>query len=381
VLNERERREGRKLQPEREVTMSGRLRSESRWAEIDLGVIRHNVRTVIDALPPAARLLAVIKANGYGHGAIPVGRAMLEAGADMLAVSTPQEAVELRDVCPPDRILALGGLTPVQAGAAVAAGCAVTCHSRELADALDTAARPGMRVPVHLKVDSGMGRLGCAPAEAAALARHIAGAPRLRLAGVFTHFASAECDEAFTREQFERFQGVLDGLEVDPGLRHACNSAAALRYPDMALDAVRCGLALYGYDWPGVRPALALRALVTQVKEVQPGGTVGYGRIWRAERMARIATVAIGYEDGVFRRRSNRGTVAVCGHKVSLVGRVSMDQVTVDVTVAPDVRAGDVATIIGDGISATEVGEWSDTVSYEILTSLGTRVRRVYLDS
>ena len=381
MLSEHDRSEGEAVRAGREIPDPGRSRSESRWAEIDLGAIRFNVRQVIDALPADARLLAVIKANGYGHGAVAVGRAMLEAGADMLAVSTPQEAVELRDVCPPERILALGGLTPGQAGVAIEAGCAVTCHSWELADALEAAARPGMRVPVHLKVDTGMGRLGCAPGEAAALARHIARAPRLRLAGVFTHFASAESDDAFTREQFERFQRVLDGLDVDPGLRHACNSAAALRYPGMALDAVRCGLALYGYEWPGLRPALALRALVTQVKEVQPGGTVGYGRTWRAERATRIATVAIGYEDGVFRRRSNRGSVAVCGRRVPLVGRVSMDQATVDVTAIPEVRAGDVATIIGEGISAAEVGEWSDTVCYEILTSLGTRVRRVYLDS
>jgi alanine racemase len=353
---------------------------DSRWAEIDLGAIRHNVSRLQRRLPLGAAVIAVIKANGYGHGACEVARAALEGGAALLAVSTPLEACELAGICEPERVLALGGLVPDQAPDAVAAGCAVICHSEEMIDALEAAAVPGRPVAVHLKVDTGMSRLGCAPAEAPALAHRIAHSPRLRLAGIMTHFASSESDEPFTRGQYTCFQDVLAALDVDPGMRTACNSAAALRHPEMALDGVRCGIAIYGYESPDLRPALRLKALVTQVKEIKPGTTVGYGRTWTAARPTLIATVAIGYEDGVFRSRSNRGEVVVRGRRVPLIGRVSMDQITLDVSSVPDVRPGDVATLIGDGISAEEVGEWSGTLCYEVLTSLGTRVRRIYTD-
>jgi alanine racemase len=324
------------------------------------------------------RFIAVVKADGYGHGAGAVGRAALEAGAWGLAVSTTDEAASLVPLVEPDRLLALGGLTPCEAGQAAAVGCAVTCHSLELADALEAAAPPGRRLPVHLKVDTGMGRLGCAPDEAPALARRLAGSGRLRLAGVFTHFASADCEPEFTQEQFARFGRVLKALDVDPGLRHAANSAAVLRHPETALDAVRCGIALYGYGDPGLRPALSLRAAVTQVKEVPAGAAVGYARTWVAPRATRVATIAVGYGDGVLRRRSNRGEVVIRGRRAPLIGRVSMDQVTADVGEVPGVRAGDWATLIGEGITADEVADWSGTIAYEVLTSIGRRVERVY---
>jgi alanine racemase len=294
-----------------------------------------------------------------------------------LAVSTLEEAAAFRGI-EPDRLLALGGLAPNEAGEAAGAGCAVTCHSHELADALESAQGPGGRLPVHLKVDTGMGRLGCPVSEAGQLAGRLARSSRLRLAGVYTHLASAESDEAFTREQFDRFSRFLDALDVDPGLRHAANSAAALRYPEMGLDAVRCGIALYGCEWPGLRPALRLRATITQVKELPIGSSVGYGRTWVAARPARVATVAIGYEDGVLRSRSGRGEVVVGGRRAPLVGRVSMDQITLDVTDVPGAKAGDMVTLIGDGISAEQVAEWSGSISYEVLTALGGRVTRVH---
>jgi alanine racemase len=320
----------------------------------------------------------VVKADGYGHGAQAVARAALEAGAWGLAVSTLEEAAAFRGTVEPDRLLALGGLAPNEAVEAAAAGCAITCHSHELADALESVRGPGDRLPVHLKVDTGMGRLGCSVADGGELARRLARSSRVRLAGIYTHLASAETDEAFTLKQFDRFSRFLDGLDVDPGLRHAANSAAALRYPEMGLDAVRCGIALYGCEWPDLRPALRLRATITQVKTIQTGSSVGYGRTWVAARPARVATVAIGYEDGVLRSRSGRGEVVVRGHRAPLIGRVSMDQITLDVTDVPEAKAGDMVTLIGDGISAEQVAEWSGTISYEVLTALGGRVTRVY---
>ncbi|HYY74235.1 MAG TPA: alanine racemase [Solirubrobacterales bacterium] len=349
-----------------------------RWAEVDLDAIRHNVRFLRERLPAATRLVAVVKGQAYGHGATPVARTALDAGAWGVGVATLAEAEELQGLCAGERLLLLGGLAPCQAAEAARVGCAVACGSEELAAALAEAGGADRPVPVHLKVDTGMGRLGCAPGEAAELARRIQSAGGLQLAGIFTHFASAESDEEFTAAQFTRFQSTLAHLDGGAGLRHACNSAAALRYPAMALDAVRCGIALYGCEWPGLRPALRLCALVTHVKRVPAGAGIGYGQTWHAERDSVIATIGIGYEDGVLRSRSSRGDVVVRGRRAPLVGRVSMDQITIDVTDVPGVQAGDVATLIGDGITAEEVGEWSGTNCYEVLTSIGSRVERVY---
>jgi alanine racemase len=234
-----------------------------------------------------------------------------------------------------------------------------------------------------MKIDTGMGRFGCSPEEAPALAKFIDESSGLRLAGTWTHFASSESDEARTRGQFELFMDTLAHLGVDPGMRHACNSAGALNHPDFALDAVRSGISVYGCEWPGTQPAMALRSVVTHVKTVEKGATVGYGSLWRAPGKARVATVAIGYADGVHRARANRGHVLVRGRRAPLVGMVSMDAITLDVTEVPGVQVGDVATLIGqDGdqrITAEEAAEWSDTISYEVLTSIGPRVERRYI--
>lgn len=357
-----------------------------RWAEIDLSAIRDNVAAVAAGLPPGTRLIAVVKADAYGHGALPVGRAALEAGAWGLAVSTLAEAAQLVGLLARDRILVLGGLVPEDAAAAADLGVAVMGHRLDLARALaGAAAGRGVRLPVHLKVDTGMSRLGCRPEEALQLARLITESGSLRLAGTFTHFACSDTDEAFTRAQAGRFQAVLSeltGAGIDPGLRHAGNSSAALRYPDLGLDAVRVGIALYGCESDRVRPALALRALITHVKTVPPGAAVGYGATWRAERETVVATAALGYADGVLRARSNRGHVLVRGRRAPLIGRVSMDATTLDVTGIPGVSVGDVATFIGaDGgerITAEQVGAWSETISYEVLTGIGGRVERHY---
>jgi alanine racemase len=235
-------------------------------------------------------------------------------------------------------------------------------------------------VPVHLKIDTGMGRFGCAPEDAPALARLADDSRGTRLAGTWTHFAKSESDDAMTRRQFDQFLDTLSRFEVSPGLRHICNSAGVLNHPDFALDAVRCGIAIYGCEWPGTKPALALRAAITHLKTVEKGATVGYGSLWRAPERTRVATVAIGYADGVHRARANRGDVLVRGRRAPLVGMVSMDAITLDVGDVPDVKVGDTATLIGrDGdqvITAEEVATWSGTISYEVLTSIGPRVER-----
>lgn len=348
-----------------------------RWAEIDLGAISANCERILSHLPRGTRLIAVVKANGYGHGAVPVAHAALEGGATGLGVATLEEAAQIRGLVDPEHILVMGGLTPSHAAAAAATGCSIAVSNRELAETLDRSAQP---VPVHLKVDTGMGRFGAAPEDAPALARYIDESRGMRLAGTWTHFAKSESDDEMTRRQFDLFMDVLSRVEAGPGIRHACNSAGALNHPDFALDAVRCGIAIYGCEWPGTRPGLSLRSVVTHLKTVDKGATVGYGSLWRAPATSRIATVAIGYADGVHRSRANRGFVLVRGRRAPLVGMVSMDAITLDVTDIPGVALGDAATLIGrDGeqvITAEEVAEWSGTISYEVLTSIGHRVER-----
>jgi alanine racemase len=308
-----------------------------------------------------------------------VARAALNGGAWGLAVATLEEADELTGLVKPERVLVMGGLPPRHAGAAAATGCSIGISSLESAKVLGDRNEV---VPVHLKIDTGMGRFGCRPEDAAAIAKFIDQAPSLRLAGTWTHFASADSDEPLTRKQFDRFTSALETFEVEPGLRHACNSAGAHKFPGFALDAVRTGIALYGCEWPGTRPALTLRSVVTHLKTVAPGDTVGYGATWRATTRTPVATIAIGYADGVHRARSNRGHVLIRGHRAPVVGVVSMDAIAVDASNVPGIQVGDVVTLIGhdeaDHIKAEEVAAWSETISWEVLTSIGQRVERRY---
>ena len=319
----------------------------------------------------------MVKANGYGQGAVPVAHAALEGGATGLGVATLEEAAQVRGLVDHEQILVMGGMLPAQAKAAAASGCSIAVSGRELAEALGGSERP---VPVHLKIDTGMGRFGCAPEDAPALAQLIDESRGTRLAGTWTHFASSESDAEMTKRQFGLFLDTLARFEVGPGMRHACNSAGALNHPKFALDAVRCGIAIYGCEWPGTQPALALRSNITHLKTVEKGATIGYGATWRASGPTRVATVAIGYADGVHRARANRGHGLVRGRRAPLIGMVSMDAITLDVSDVPGVQVGDVATLIGrDGdevITAEEVAGWSNTISYEVLTSIGSRVER-----
>jgi len=343
---------------------------------VDLGALRSNVERLRRRLPSATRFIAVVKANGYGHGARAVAQAALAAGAWGLAGVTLEEAAEVRDLLQPERILVLGPLLPEDAPEAAAAGYALGVSSLELVRALADAAG-SRRVPVHLKLDTGMGRYGAQVPEFEAIARYVTNEPRLELAGTWSHLASAGFDAEYSQAQYERFMAATEGL---PGIRHLANSAGAARYP---LDAVRIGIALYGCEDPFCKPALQLRARVGHLKTVPVGMSIGYGRTWTADRPTRIATVTIGYADGVHRVRANRGEVLVRGTRAPLIGAVSMDSITLDVSALPEVKVGDTATLIGadgDGeISAQEVATWSETITYEVLTSIGRRVARSYL--
>ena len=335
---------------------------------------------ILEHLPRGTELFAVVKANGYGHGAVPVAHAAIEGGATRLAVATLEEAAQLRGLVDPEDILVMGGILPSQAHVAASSGCSLAVSSRELAEAL---AKTERNVPVHLKIDTGMGRFGCAPEDAPELARFIHGSSGVQLAGTWTHFAKSESDAEMTKRQLELFVETVSRFDVSPGMRHVCNSAGARLHADFALDGVRCGIAIYGCEWPGTRPALALRAAITHLKTVEKGATVGYGSLWTATATSRVATVAIGYADGVHRARANNGEVLVRGKRAPLIGMVSMDAITLDVTDVPGVQVGDTATLIGrdgdEAITAEDVAGWSKTISYEVLTSIGPRVERRYL--
>jgi len=332
-------------------------------------------------------VMAVVKANAYGHGAVPAAQAALAGGASWLGVSSVQEGIELRKAGLTAPILNLGYTPPVALSAAIAANLSLTLFD---ADSLVRFKAAATAIGVHVKLNSGMNRLGAEPDEAIALATAVHQDPRLRLEGFWTHLASAEEDAVFTREQLRRYleaRSALAGAGVSGFHSHAANSAALLRFPEARLDLVRAGLILYGVrpvrDWddlPGLRPVLRWQTIVTNVQTVPSGGTVGYGRRFTANKPARIATIAVGYADGLHRQLSNRGRALVRGQAAPIAGTISMDQAALDVTALPQVEVGDVVTLIGtDGqatMTAHDLAEAAGTIPYEVLCAISSRVLR-----
>ena len=364
------------------------------WLDVDLDAIAENVRALQSWVSPRTRMAAVVKAQGYGAGAERVARAALGAGATWLAVARVHEGFELREAGLDAPILVLNRTDPAEADLAVRAGLAVTVDGEEVVRALGVAAaRHGRRAAVHLKVDTGLHRFGVEPERALPLARYLASIEGVDVQALYTHFASAdEPDSSFTREQLARFQRVTEDL-ADAGYRfpilHAANSAATLGVPEAHLDLVRLGLTLYGTSPSGLmpeglqlRPAVALRARVARVMELSVGEGVGYGQTWRAQRPTRLALVSAGYADGVSRRLSNRGRALIQGREVPLVGRVSMDMTTIDITAVPGVDVGAVVTFFGrDGsaeVSLSQFAAAAETIPHEAMTLIGGRVARVY---
>lgn len=360
------------------------------WAEIDLGAIRDNVRAMRAVLHEPTQLMAVVKADAYGHGACAVARAALEAGAASLGVATTDEGQELRRSGIRSPILLLGYTPPEDAETAVAHDLSVTVFQREAARALGAAAsRAGRPARVHVKIDTGMGRIGVGPADAVALVRDISGYGGLVVEGVCTHFATAdEADLAAARRQWETFRHVLRALEGERlpcGIRHAANSAALFALPEAHLDLVRVGLALYGIP-PArhlagtvpLRPVMRLLARVGHVKRVAGGTPIGYGHTYRAPQETTIATIAVGYGDGYPRLAGGTGEVVLGGSRVRIAGRVSMDQCTIDAMDLP-VSVGDVVELWGETLSVTDVAEAAQTIPYEVLTGVSRRVPRVFV--
>jgi len=369
------------------------LEGRPTFAEVSLAALRQNCRQAARLVGPAVGVIAVVKADGYGHGAVPAARAFLEGGAGALGVSMVAEGLELRRAGIAAPIVVLGGAFPGEEAAVVRHALAAAVWTLETGRALAMAARTaGRTAAVHLKVNTGMARLGCEPEEVVELGCALAAELHLDVAGVFSHFASADAvDTATARAQLARFAAVVEALAaagIRPPSVHLANSAAVLSEPAAHFTMVRPGLMLYGYA-PAphlagrvpLAPAMRLRSAVAQARRVPAGTAVGYGGTWRAERDSTIATLPLGYADGYHRVASNRAAMQVRGRRVPVAGRVCMDHVMLDVTDVPGVEAGDPVTVFGPGaVTADEVAAWCDTIAYEVLTSVGKRVPRVYVE-
>lgn len=351
-------------------------------ARIDLSAVRHNVRALL-ARAGGARLMAVVKADAYGHGAVPVARAALDAGADSLAVVTAEEGAELREAGVEAPILVFTDLLPEKLALAAAHGLTVTAHS--LRSARCIAAVPGLRA--HLKVNTGMNRWGVAPEEVGA-ARRVLGD---RLAGVYTHLASADSDPDATHRQLDVFDGVLKAHPFGGMPVHAANSAATLWHPRARHDLVRPGVAVYGLHpggdagdpcEEGLRPVMSLVSYVAAVRRLEPGDGVSYGLTFRAEEPVYAATVPCGYAEGYRRTLSGRGAALVRGRRRPVLGRVTMDAVVLGVD--EEVEVGDEVVLLGEQdagrVGAEELGRLAGTINYEITTGVDPRrVERLYL--
>lgn len=350
------------------------VRCRTTRAEIDLDALSHNLRVVRDHAG-GARVFGVIKADGYGHGLTQVARELVASGADGLAVALVEEGLALRAAGVAAPILVLNGLYGDGHDAVVEAGLTPCVY-----DDADAAAFAARGVGVHVKVDTGMTRLGVRDLDAF-LGRH----PRLRIEGLMTHLADAERDPAATDAQLDAFDAAIARVRAQghAPMRHAANSAGALLRPRSRYDLVRAGVALYGVrPTPDalldLRPVMRLIAPVARVAEIPPGTAVGYGRTWTSRRPSRIATIALGYGDGYLRALSNVGHAVVGGVRCPLAGRVSMDLIGVDVTDAPSVARGDEAVLIGPELRAEEVAEAAGTIAYEVLSGVSPRVPRIY---
>jgi alanine racemase len=360
------------------------------WAEIDLDAIAHNVRALAGRAAPA-RLYAIVKANAYGHGAVAVGRTAIEAGAAGLGVVCVDEGEELRLAGIEAPVLVVGYTTVGEADRIVELRLTPVVGSMQMALALSRAAASrSVTQKIHLELESGLNRHGLPLEELVAFAEGVRALPGLEVEGLFTHFAAAEeGDAAFTRSQYDALMAASARLPWIP-LRHCAASASVLNAPDMRLDLVRAGLAIYGYEpAPGIagglelRQALALKSRVARVIEVARGGSVGYGRTWVAERQSTIALIMCGYADGYRRALSGKASVLVRGHRAPIAGRIAMDMCMADVTDIPGVALDDEVVLLGtqgdERIDVDELAELAGTISWEMLAGISARVPRIYL--
>lgn len=368
------------------------------WAEINLANLEHNYRALRGMLPRGCRFVGVVKANAYGHGAIPVAKKLEKLGAEYLAVACLDEAVELREAGITAPILMLGPTPSVFAEDLLKYDVTQAVQDLDSAIALsESASKANKLLKIHIKVDTGMSRLGFLCDEkninkAAEEIVKVCTLPNLEAEGIFTHFANADGDEEYSMRQLIRFMDVVDKLAAENvkfEIRHCAASAAVLNYPCAHLDMVRPGIALYGHypdpsceglDGPGLLPVMTLKTRIVAVRELSAGTCISYGCTHTLKRDSRVAVLPIGYADGMERLLSNRTEMLVNDQRVPVLGRVCMDMCMVDVTDLPEVAVNDVVTVFGPEIPLEEKADTVGTIQYEMLCGVSRRVPRVYLD-
>lgn len=364
------------------------------WADIDLGALARNYARLVQYAN--SEVMPVVKANAYGHGAIPVVRTLREAGAKRFGVALLEEALEIKAAFPDLSLMVLGVTPPEASDRMVQYDIIPEIDCLDNAKALsDAAVAQGKTATLHIKVDTGMGRVGFRPDETEDILA-VASLPGLFIEGIYMHFATADdSDLAFAREQLALFHDlcrILTERSLSIPIRHAANSAAFIQLPESHLELARPGAIMYGLPpsavvgyGAGVEPVLSWKAKITHLKTINPGETVSYGRSFRAAVPTRVATIPLGYADGLRRSLSNKGEVLLRGKRVRIIGRVCMDQAMLDVTEVPEAVVGDTVTLLGaDGeerIDAAALAEMMDTINYEVLCGISWRVPRIYHQS
>ncbi|MDD3839293.1 MAG: alanine racemase [Clostridia bacterium] len=365
------------------------------WVEIDLGALRNNLKEICMNLKDnSCVIMAIVKANAYGHGACTVARTALKYGAFCVGVATPEEGIALREDGIEQPILVLGGILPQQAKLAAQYDLIQTIFTPEALRALDREGqRLGKKVKVHIKIDTGMGRIGVRNGdELNCLLQCIKSCSHIDVEGIYTHFSESDIeDRSYTIRQFQLFNAAVEqvrGAGITPRYLHAANSGAIIGYPEAHFNLVRAGIIMYGY-YPShqvekrldLKPVLSWKTKVVHLKTASVGESISYGRTYTTKKPTKIATVRVGYADGYNRLLSNKGYMLVNGAKAPVIGRVCMDQCMLDVTDIDDVQIGDTVTIIGsDGgleVTADHLADLCDTISYEILTGISSRVPRM----
>ena len=355
------------------------------FAQISLSAFERNVNAIASRLPAGTRLIALLKADAYGHGAVALARRCAPGKVAMIGVALLEEALELRRAGIALPILVLGPLNETQVRIALENDVTLGVPGPEELEHVAHVGR-NREISIHLKIDSGMGRMGAVETELPRVVELIRSAPKLRVDAIYTHFANAsDAGDPFTEQQLARFRTLVETLReagVSAPMHHASNSAATMR-GIIEGDFVRVGLALYGgapldADSPRLEPIMRWRTEIARLKELPPGHAIGYGTTFVTRRASRIATLPVGYADGYNRRLSNRAEVLVRGRRVPVVGRVSMDLVTIDVTDVPEAAVGDEVVLLGDGITAEELAAKLDTISYEVFCNVSKRVPRLY---
>ena len=365
------------------------------WAIVHLGRFLENIQAVQERIGPEKRICVPVKADAYGHGAPEIAKTSLKAGISCFSVATVKEGTELRKSGIKEQILLFSQPHPEEIPELISSCLTPVISDEWYADTLNKQANG--KLPVHMKIDTGMGRFGCPAEEALALAQHISSCPKLEIKGTSTHFAvsdsSDEADTAYTNCQLSCFKETITAIKtagIDPGIIHAANSGAVIRYPDTWFDMVRPGILLYGYKTAEennlkdikpvkVQPVMELRTVVVLIKKIKKGESVSYGRTWIAEQDTYIAILPLGYADGLPRLVSNNWHVTIYGKPYPIVGRISMDQCCIDLGPQPNVRRWQEAVVIGSpSKNAADMAKLTGTIPYEITCNINKRVPRIY---